>query len=160
MIKELTGTHVLIIIIAFFGTIFTMNGFLVYFASSSWTGLEVKDPYGKGLKYNTKLAAVQNQNLRGWSMSLDQENLASGEIVLMAKPKDNKGQGLSQLDIMVEFRRPTHEGLDRSFALLETEPGSYQGQITNMPLGKWYLLVTAKQDKEVMYKSKNVLILE
>ena len=69
MIKELTGTHVFIMLSVFFGVIiFTASGMLVYQATSSWTGLETTDAFRKGLKYNQQLSKLEAQNKLGWTL--------------------------------------------------------------------------------------------
>lgn len=160
MIKELTGKHVLIIFLTFFGVIFIMNGFFVYFSQSSWTGLETRDAYRKGLKYNQQLSRSEAQNTRGWTMSLKKEDLPGGGFSLTAVPRTAKGETITRLDLSVELKRPTHEGIDQKFTLKETGLGIYSGKVGKQPLGKWYLLVTARKGSEVMYRSKNELYLK
>ncbi len=160
MIKELTGKHVLIIFITFFGIIFLMNGAMVYFSQSSWTGLETVDAYRKGLKYNQQLSALEAQNTRGWSLILTRKNLSDNSMIFTAEPRDKNGETLSGLKLSIELKRPTHEGIDRNFPLKETRIGIYSGQVEKLPLGKWYLFVTARRNKEILYRSKNELYLK
>ncbi len=159
MIKELTGKHVLFMLIVFFGIIFTVNARLIYLSQSSWTGLETYDAYRKGLKYNQQLSSSDAQNTRGWTMVLDQTKGPNGQMILTATPKDKTGAQLSGLTLSAKLKRPTHEGMDKIFPLKETKPGVYSGQTENVPLGKWYLFVTAIRDKRVLYRSKNELYL-
>ena len=160
MIKELTGKHVLFLLIAFFGIIFAVNARLIYLSQSSWTGLETHDAYRKGLKYNQQLSSLEAQNTRGWTMSILQEKNPDGGVKITANPKDKNGKILSGLSLSVELKRPTNEGIDRKFSLKETGLGEYKGQSEKISLGKWYLFVTAIRDKEVLYRSKNVLYLK
>lgn len=160
MIKEITGKHVLFFFILFFGIIFTVNGYMIYVSQSSWTGLETKDAYRKGLKYNQKLSKSEAQNTRGWTMDLARKKLDDGGFSFTAIPKDKAGEGLSGLKLSVRLKRPTHEGIDRDFALKETGVGVYTGQTSQVPLGKWYLFITAARKGEVLYRSKNDLYLK
>ena len=159
MIKELNGKHVLIIFLSFFGIIFIANGFLIYFSQSSWTGLETHDAYRKGVKYNQQLSSSEAQNNRGWTMTIERKQGPDGLLSLTAEPKDRQGGGLSRLIISVELKRPTHEGIDRKFLLKETNPGVYKGKTTQLPMGKWYLILTAGRGGEILYRSKNELYL-
>ncbi len=160
MIKELTGKHVLFLFVAFFGIIFAVNARLIYLSQSSWTGLETHDAYRKGLKYNQQLSSSEAQNTRGWTMTLVKKTDANGQLMLTATPKDKAGENLSGLAMSVELKRPTHEGIDKAFPLKETSLGVYAGQIEKIPLGKWYLFVTAVQGKTILYRSKNELYLK
>ena len=159
MIKELTGKHVLFLFIAFFGIIFVVNARLIYLSQTSWTGLETDDAYRKGLKYNQQLSSSEAQNTRNWTMTLVQNKGPKGELMLTATPKDHAGEQLSGLALSVELKRPTHEGIDKTFSLKEIKLGTYAGQIEKISLGKWYLFVTATRGKEVLYRSKNELYL-
>ena len=160
MIKEITGKHVILFFILFFGIIFSMNGYMIYKSQSSWTGLETRDAYRKGLKYNQKLSILEAQNTRGWTMSLKTGSLANGGFSLSATPKDKNNEGLSGLKVSARLKRPTHEGIDRYFSLTETGVGVYTGKIDQIPRGKWYLHVTASRRDEILYRSKNELFLK
>ncbi|MCP4935465.1 MAG: FixH family protein [bacterium] len=160
MIKELTGKHVLFLFVLFFGIIFVVNARLIYLSQSSWTGLETYDAYRKGLKYNQQLSVSEAQNTRGWTMTLVQKTGSNGQLVLTATPKNKVGDLLSGLALAVELKRPTHEGIDKTFPLKEAKLGVYTGQIKKISLGKWYLFVTATRGAEVLYRSKNELYLK
>lgn len=159
MIKELTGKHVLILILSFFGIIFVVNGYMIYVSQSSWTGLETKDAYRKGVKYNQQLSEFRAQNNRGWKMEITNTDLPENGMRFTAVPHDEKGELLSLLEVNIELMRPTHEGMDRTIALKETEVGVYTGETAALPKGKWYLIVTAGQKNEILYRSKNELYL-
>lgn len=159
MIKELNGKHVLIIILSFFGIIFIANGFLIYFSQSSWTGLETHDAYRKGVKYNQQLSSSEAQNKRGWSMNIIRTQGPDGLLSLTAEPKDKKGESLTRLNLSVELKRPTHEGIDRNFSLKETDLGVYKGDTKQLPMGKWYLFISADRGGEILFRSKNELYL-
>jgi nitrogen fixation protein FixH len=159
MIKELTGKHVLIIFLVFFGVIFAVNGFMIYKSQSTWNGLETEDAYRKGLKYNQQLSELHEQNERGWIMDVKREELPGDIMRFTAMPKDHNQQTLTLLDLSLELKRPTHEGMDRVFPLKETALGVYTGETQALPKGKWYLLVTARRKDEILYRSRNELYL-
>ena len=53
---ELKGWHVLLILMAFFGVMFSVNGVFLYHAITSFPGEDVKKSYVQGLNYNDTLA--------------------------------------------------------------------------------------------------------
>lgn len=159
MTRELTGRHVLIIMLTFFGIIFVVNGYMIYKSQSTWNGLETEDAYRKGLKYNQQLSELHEQNERNWTMEIKREELAGDIMRFTAVPKDQSQQVLTLLDMTLELKRPTHEGMDRSFPLKEISLGVYSGETQALPKGKWYLLVTARRKDEILYRSKNELYL-
>ena len=54
---NLNGRHVLIGLLLFFGTIFAVNGYFMFVALSTYTGVVADEPYRKGLAYNARIAA-------------------------------------------------------------------------------------------------------
>ena len=46
---------------AFFAVVLTANGIMIWIALSSWTGLETKNHYLKGVDYNQTLQDVRTQ---------------------------------------------------------------------------------------------------
>ena len=50
--KELTGRHVLYMILGFFGVVLLANVVFVYLAMDTFTGLATEGAYVKGLSYN------------------------------------------------------------------------------------------------------------
>jgi nitrogen fixation protein FixH len=159
MIKELTGKHVLILILAFFGIIFVVNGYMIYKSQSTWTGLETQDAYRRGLKYNQQLSEFRAQNDRGWTMDVVHSELPDDGLRFSATPTDEKHEAISLLDVTIELMRPTHEGMDRTIPLKEISLGVYAGETRGLAKGKWYLIVTASRKNEILYRSKNELYL-
>ena len=49
---RLDGRHVLMMLFAFFGVIFAVNGYFLFSALSTHTGVVAVEPYRKGLAYN------------------------------------------------------------------------------------------------------------
>ena len=68
--QGLQGHHVLVAFIAFFGTIFLVNGALIYEAISTHTGLVANEPYRKGLAYNERIGADERQARLNWTETL------------------------------------------------------------------------------------------
>ena len=60
-----TGRHMLLVMVAFFGVTITVNLVLAFFATSSWTGLIVKNSYVASQEYNEKLAEARAQDALG-----------------------------------------------------------------------------------------------
>ena len=83
----LTGRHVLIAILAFFGVIFAVNGVMTYIALDSFSGLATEDAYRKGLRYNEQIAAADAQAAKGWRVDVDYRE-RSGRISLTVRDKD------------------------------------------------------------------------
>ena len=67
--KPVTGRHVLMMMLGFFGVIFAVNGVFAFLAIDTFTGLETEQAYLKGLDYNRTLTAAAEQRTTGTSCS-------------------------------------------------------------------------------------------
>ncbi len=64
--RVLTGRHVALTFAGFFGVVFAVNIYFVTVALSTHTGVVANEPYRKGLKYNERIAASEQQESLGW----------------------------------------------------------------------------------------------
>lgn len=135
---RLTGRTVLMIILAFFGVIFAVNGAFVFFALDSWPGLISRHYYDEGIHYNRTLAAAENQAALGWNSRLDWNGR---ELAVTLTGRD--GKPLAGLDVTVKLVRPTSEGHDFTAALTSQADGTYRAAV-DFPLpGLWRAEVMA-----------------
>ena len=120
-----------------FGVVVAVNAVLVVFAMTSWSGLETEQAYQKGLAYNETLAAVAEQEARGWNakLSFAQTSERSGHLALLLA--DEGGAPVTGLEITARVVRPTVTGYDQIVALAPAGGGRY-GVDLDLPLaGQW-----------------------
>ena len=121
-VKPITGRHVLVAMISFFGVIIVVNLTMATLAARSWTGLEAKNGYVSSQDYNKKLAEVESQRKTGWSAQLTHT-----DGMLTFQISDKAGAPLATDDVKAEFRRPIHENDDRMISLTPVAPGKFEG---------------------------------
>ena len=139
----LTGRHVLLAMIAFFGLIFAVNGYFLYAALSTHTGLVAVEPYRKGLAYNQRIAAAERQTQLGWTESLSVE--ASGRVALgLATPMGEAAHGLQITGVI---GRPSTERHDRLLRFVEKDR-QYIADAGPLPTGGWIVTIVARADTE------------
>lgn len=136
---QFTGRHMLIIMIAFFGVIISVNLLMAVVASHAWTGLVVKNSYVASQNFNTELAAARLQKTRGWRAGL---KLGQGTAHVSLTGKGSENRPLQNLIVTLKLSRPTHESEDRVFSLSETEPGHYQAPV-DLNAGVWNAEINA-----------------
>lgn len=135
----------LVILFGFFLIIFVANGFLIYFASSSWTGLVSHDHYREGLEYNETLARHQAQESLGWNTELDTSRLAPGQKgMIQFSMHDKEMRPITGATLTGVLYRPVQEAQDLAFTLDETAPGVYNAGLTATSPGHWGVKITAK----------------
>nr|PZN88171.1 MAG: nitrogen fixation protein FixH [Pseudomonadota bacterium] len=150
--EGLTGRHVLIGVLAFFGTVFLANGIFLYSALSTYTGVVADEPYRKGLHYNKRIAAAERQESLGWSA----ETKLVPEEGLSLVLRDRNGRPVSGLFVSGVVGRPSTNRHDRKVTLIEVEPGRYAAPIEELSPGAWLVDLQAvwigTGDKEPVYR--------
>lgn len=154
--RPITGRHVLFGFLAFFGLIFAANAMFVYFALSSWTGLETRQHYNEGLAYNRILAADDRQKTLGWQARIEVEQMAGHRARVLVTLFDRGGNALDNVDVSSSFIRPTHEGHDFSGALAPLGNGRYAAEFDVPLAGQWDVRVAANRGDNRYYKQDRV----
>jgi len=138
--------------VAFFVVVFTVNGIMTYIALESWTGLETKDYYEKGIAYNKALAGARRQAALGWKVDVTFTPTDAAHGRLSVAMHDKAGEALTDAQVRALFIRPTQEGYDSKIALTDFGEGRYGAEVT-LPLpGQWDLVVLGTHDG-VTYQS-------
>ncbi len=141
----LTGRHVLIAVLAFFGVVFAVNGVMTYIALDSFSGLATEDAYRKGLRYNEQLATADAQAAQGWRVKVDYRE-GSGSLRLTLRDKDDLP--LRSLQIEGIVGRPATAQHDRQLAFVQSSPGVYEAQAGVLPVGRWLVKLYARETPE------------
>ncbi len=143
---EFTGRHMLFTIVAFFGVIIAVNITMATFASSTWTGLIVKNSYVASQDFNAKLHKARTQEALGWSskIALSGQNLKLTIKGAQAKP-------LAGLNVVARVYRPVAEAEDHDVALVEHRAGVY-GTTVDLNPGLWEVAIMATGRNDEVYE--------
>ncbi len=141
--KEISGRHVLYMMLGFFATVTAVNLVFVFFALSGFSGLDTEDAYQKGLAYNETLQAADAQRALGWSAALEGRLTEGGPAPLRLSYRDAAGRPLDGMTVRAEIRRPVKEGHDFVADLLPLGPGIYGADVAVALKGQWDIRVTA-----------------
>jgi len=142
--REFTGKHMILVVGLFFGTIITVNLIMAYFATSSWTGLVVKNSYVASQHYNEKLEAQKAQAALGWSTSLSYQD---GKLIY--KLKDAAGRPVVAEFAETELTRPSHERDDQVISLFPQD-GAFVAEHA-LASGAWDVFITLKSENGTPY---------
>ena len=145
----LTGRHVLLILVGFFGIIFAVNGWFLYSALSTHTGVVALEPYRKGLAYNERIAAEERQNALGWTDDLTIGR--DGRIRL--RLKNPSGEPVRTASVSGSIGRPASAGFDHPLAFTEKD-GVFVAEAGALPEGNWVVeaVVRAAPGQEPIYR--------
>lgn len=129
----ITGKHVLFAIIAFFGLVFAVNGYFVYEALHTYTGVVSNQPYRKGLAYNERLTQDDRQHELGWTSQLA---IGAGHVMTL-RLADRNARALTGLSITARIGRPSTNRFDAVIAFVEAAPGTYEVRSQGLADGAW-----------------------
>lgn len=128
---KFTGTHMAIIMVAFFGVIIAVNLTMATLASRSWTGLVVKNSYVESQKFNSVLQQSREQAALNWTGEFSKsKNGVEFEL------RQADGKAVEAEKIVVILRRPATEVLDQLIPMNPVGNGSYSGDI-KLETGAW-----------------------
>ena len=133
-----TGWHMFAIMAVFFGIIIAVNLSMAFLASSSWTGLIVKNSYVASQQYNDELGQADEQKRLGWYSDIryDDDGLA-----VALYDKDNSV--LWPNELILNIGRPAYEQDDRTLSLSSDNKGVFRFS-EKLPLGTWQVRINAK----------------
>ncbi|WP_025898430.1 FixH family protein [Sneathiella glossodoripedis] len=138
--RPITGKHVLAMLVGFFLFMLIANGFFLYFALTSFSGLSTEDPYKKGLNYNQALLAKEQQIARGWKPDLNIRHGTNGEVMVTLNVLDATDQPVRFTDVKAVFWRPAVQGEDVDLVFSENG-NELTAAATLDKLGNWELRI-------------------
>ena len=146
--------------VGFFVVVFAVNGTMVYFAATSWTGMygDGGSKYRQGLEYNQMLAEVAAQAAMGWQVDHGFERTEPGHGRLSMTLQDAHGNLLTDAVVQAELIRPTHSGTDFEVPLAHAGQGRYQVDIRFPHAGQWLVDLTADHARGTYRLTDRVIV--
>ncbi|WP_332770171.1 FixH family protein [Phenylobacterium sp.] len=134
---RVTGWHVLIVVVAFFGIVIAVDGIFVIKAYRTFPGQVSATPYEDGLRHNRSVARLKAQSALGWrALAAPAQGQVEVEIV------DQTGRPIRGLALSGELQRPATEAGRIVLTFTEVSPGRYAAAATPAP-GVWDLRFAA-----------------
>jgi nitrogen fixation protein FixH len=152
--RSLTGRHVLLLLLGFFGTVFAVNGVLVRAAVSTFGGVETASSYKAGLQFAHEVAVAERQNALHWQVSGKLTRDGTGQAVLDVTARDAHGAPLAGLTADARLAHPADERLDRAIEVRAVAAGVFHGQAAAQP-GQWDLIVDLYRGDKRLFRSQS-----
>lgn len=156
----ITGWTVLKWLIGFFGVMVIANAFFVWFALTSFPGLETESAYESGRAYPEELAAAAAQAERGWQVDVETGRAANGGTAIAILPRDRAGAPLTGLTGTVALHNLRGAEFDRAAPLIEAESGRYTAGFEALPRGNWTVTIDLMRGDERLWRSRSKIVLE
>ncbi len=146
MPRQFTGFHMAAVMAAFFGVIVAVNIVMATFASTSWTGLVVKNSYVASRNFNEAIAARRRQDRLGWSGEFE---ILDGRVSYRLKNGD--GRPVNANAITLAFKRPAFESDDHDVVLSGAGAGLFVANYRPAD-GVWVIEVIADAGLEAPWR--------
>lgn len=139
---NIDGRHVLAGLVAFFAVMLLANAIFIYYALTTFGGIDTEDAYRKGLAYNATLETAGRQAALGWETSLAYDE---GTSVLSLKVAGKDGAAVTGLTVTGRLIRPATSRFDRRLGVFEEHAGGlYVLQIDALVRGAWIADLSAQ----------------
>ena len=149
---RLTGRMVLLILLAFFGVVVSVNVFMAYVAINTFSGLQSQRPSETGLDFNRTLKNAGLQQEQHWQVSSHYERMADGRVSLKLSLRDKNGQPVDGTATKVSLLSPVNAMRDVVFDLTPQGAGDFTGTAV-ADAGQWDLVIEVKQGHAEVFRS-------
>lgn len=139
-VKPLTGKHMAMIFVGFFGVVIGVNLVMANFALSTFGGTVVDNSYVASQKYNGWLAQGRAQQALGWTVAMVRD--ADGRVA--ASVTDASGNMLAGAKVTGMAEHPLGRTPPMSLDFRQMEHG-YVSDIA-LPDGRWTIRLTVTAD--------------
>ncbi|MCK0141807.1 FixH family protein [Aliiroseovarius sp. F20344] len=143
---ELTGKHVLAIVVTAFSIIIGVNIFMAYSAVGTFPGLETKNSYVASQKFDAQRAA---QEALAWDVSARIE----GETLFL-DIKDANGDPVAVSSLYGLLGRATHVNEDQEPDFSQSSTGAYVAQVGKLGEGNWNLRMNAVAEDGTTFQQR------
>lgn len=158
--QALSGRHVLLALIAFFGTVFIANFAFIYLAVNSFPGEHEEKSYLQGLRYNERLDQRAQQEALGWTASISRAELDDAKLVIEIDYSDDAGLGLSRLEVSGSLSRPVDDDLDQVLVFESIGAGRYRAYVEGTGFGVWRLVAVAETADGVQFELDTQIVVQ
>lgn len=157
--KTLTGKHVLLMFLAFFGVIFAVNGIFLSKAITSFPGETSKKSYLQGIHYNDTLDEKRIQALTGWRAEVGVVSSDDSIPLLVARLYDKNNVPLSDLTVDAELIQHSGKHTALEANLNVSAKGEYSLTLEKLNAGRWTAHIHAQSiDGHKFEATKEVVI--
>ncbi|MCK6419179.1 MAG: FixH family protein [Alphaproteobacteria bacterium] len=129
--------------VAFFALIALLDGYFVYLAVRTNTGVITDHAYEKGLDYNQTLAAAENQARMGIKDTPDYR-----QGMLTWQLRDGQDRAVTKAQVHAKIIRPTQDGHDFLLSLAHQGNGVYAAPLTPPLPGAWDVKLVAQWEDQ------------
>jgi nitrogen fixation protein FixH len=134
-----------------------VNGAMIFFAQSTFSGLDTTKAYQQGLAYNATLKEARANAALGWTARTEFTAIAGGRhIAITISSKD--GDPVEGLHVVAHLVRPVSTAFDQLLILHHEGSGTYGADLALPAGGSWELRLTATGDGTTWQTMQRVFV--
>lgn len=157
--RPLTGRMVFAMFVAFFAVIIAVNGTMLTLAIDTLPGTVTDSSYRSSQRFNQTLADAREREARRWAVEANVARDASGTAAVTISLRDSDGAPIERIAVTARLLHPAARSNDRAFDVGRTGPGLYVGTADHALAGAQDLVIEATREGEVLYRSRNRVLL-
>jgi len=143
--KELTGRHVLLMLLAFFGVMLAVNTYFTVAAVKTFRGEDVKRSYRQGLDYNRTIQTRAQQSQLGWTVSANTQTLKNDTVEIVLRLNNENDRGIGNLEIKGQLSHRVDSRFDQDITFKAIGGGRYKAVAAGLE-GPFTLKAIAQQE--------------
>ncbi len=136
--------------------VIVVNGALIYFAATTWSGIAVDRAYERGLAYNQALAAQAREEALGWTVEARLQ--AKGDAAeLIVKAGDRDGRPLTDVQVLTVLERPVGVADKHRLSLSAVTRGSYGTILSSLGEGQWDAHISLTRGSDRLHVTRRLI---
>ncbi|CAD7022912.1 cation transporter [Pseudorhizobium endolithicum] len=148
-----TGWHMIGVMCLFFGTIISVNFYMAWQATHTWSGLVVKNTYIASQEFNGKVAEARALAASGIAGTLDIDGSDIRYRLVDASEKAVAADGVT-----LSFKRPVGEDQDFDLSLQPQGEGTFAAR-HDLAGGTWIVEVEAvKEGRRILHHTQRISV--
>jgi Predicted integral membrane protein linked to a cation pump len=148
-----TGWHMVGVMCLFFGTIISVNFYMAWQATHTWSGLVVKNTYIASQEFNGKVAEAKALAATGVVGTLD---IDGSDILYRLSGAGEKAVAADGMTL--SFKRPVGEDQDFNLSLEPQGEGVFSAR-HELPGGTWIVEAEAVRDgKRILHHTQRISV--
>jgi nitrogen fixation protein FixH len=145
--------------VVFFGIIIAVNGLMLTLALDTMPGTTTDSSYRASQRFNSDLAAARERAARGWNVDARVERNPTGIAAMTVSVREPEGAPVERIAVKARLMHPAHRVNDRIFDVTRSGTGLYAGTTEGVVAGAHDLVIEIDRDGEVLYRSRNRVML-